>query len=150
MTEVLDRPAATDGSDGARERQDALRRQYRTLPDMDARQRAIITELAQIDQIAEPGDDDLTWQSTLIQEHDDLDAIAEQPRRRAKDLERVRKAHQDPANREEPQGTPDLVTRNFVGQDPFKEIDRVRAGLIEPRTVRGWALDAIEQASRRG
>src|SRR5712691_3796369 len=148
MTEVIDRPAEAD--DASRERQNELRRQYRTLPDMEARQRAIVAELAQIDQIAEPGDDDLTWQSTLIQEHDDLDAVAAQPRKRAKDLERVRKAHQDPGNREEPQGTPDLVTKNFVGQDPYKELDRVRAGLIEPRTVRGWALDAIEQASRRG
>jgi len=28
-------------------------------------------------------------------------------------------------------------------------MSRVRAGLIEPRTVRGWALDAIEQAAKR-
>jgi HK97 family phage major capsid protein len=154
VTEVLDRPADTGGDgDPARERQNALRAQYRTLQDMEARQRAIVAELAQIDQLEEPGPDDLSWQGTIITEHDDLDVLASPLRKRAADLERVRKAHQDPANREgpdRPASGPDLATRNFVGQDPFADLARVRAGLVEPRTVRGRALDAIEQAAKRG
>jgi HK97 family phage major capsid protein len=153
VTEVLDRPAGTgEPDDAARERQNALRGQYRTLQDMETRQRAIVEELANISAIPEPGEDDLAWQGTIIAEHDDLDMLANPLRKRAADLERVRKAHQDPANREEPgpARTPDLQTRNFVGQDPFADLPRVRAGLVEPRTVRGRALDAIEQAHHRG
>jgi HK97 family phage major capsid protein len=160
MTEVLAPPRPADGDDGdaQRARLDSLRAQYRTLQAQEDRQRALLAELAQLDSIAEPTEDDLAWQGTLIQEHDDLDTLAAPLRKRAADLERVRKAHQNPANREGPDAgsaapsarSADLATRNFIGADPFAEMDRVRAGLIEPRTVRGWALDAIEQAAKRG
>jgi HK97 family phage major capsid protein len=154
MTDVLDRPAAAGADDdGARERQAALRGQYPTLQEQEARQRAIIGELAAIDQIPEPGDDDLGWQGTLIREHDDLDVISAPLRKRAKDMERIRAAHQDPANRESGDGsirTPDLATRNFIGQDPFRDLERVRMGLVEPKEVRGRALDAIEDVTKHG
>ena len=55
----------------------------------------------------------------------------------------------DPANREEPARTPDLATRNFIGQDPFRELDRVRKGLVDASEVRGRARDAIEGISKR-
>src|SRR5258708_32448303 len=58
VTEVLDRPQNADG-DEARERLASLRGQYRSLQDMESRQRAIVTELAQIDQLMEPAEDDL-------------------------------------------------------------------------------------------
>jgi HK97 family phage major capsid protein len=152
MTEVTDRPV--DAADDAkRARLSELRGTYRSLQDMTARQRAIVDELASIDALTDPGEDDLAWQGTLITEHDDLDELAAPLRKRAADLARVRKAAQDPANLERTDGpvrTPDLQTRNVAGADPFAELDRVRAGLVEPRTVRGWALDAIEQAHRRG
>src|SRR5258708_7592316 len=107
MTEVIDRPADTGGDgDQARERQNALRAQYRTLQDMDTRQRAIVTELAQIDQLPDPGEDDLAWQETIIREHDDLDVLAAPLRKRARDMDRIRAAHQDPANREGPEDAP--------------------------------------------
>ena len=153
MTDILDRPAAAGADDdGARERQAALRGQYRSLQDMEARQRAIIAELANIDQLDTPDEDDLGWQGTLITEHDDLDVLATPLRKRAKDMERVRAAHQDPANREEPavRATPDLATRNFIGQDPFRDLERVRHNLVEPREVRGRALDVIEKYSKDG
>jgi HK97 family phage major capsid protein len=151
VTEVLDRPAELGGDD-ERVRFDRLRSSYRTLQDMDGRQEAVRSELASISALPEPGEDDLAWQGTLIQEYDDLDRLAGPLRKRAKDLERVMRAAQDPANMERPDrpATPDLATRNVIGQDPFAELDRVRAGLVEPRTVRGRALDAIEQAHRRG
>ena len=151
MTAVDDRTAtAGAGDDAARERQAALRGSYRSLQDMEARQRAIVAELAAIDQIDAPDEGDLAWQGTLITEHDDLDALAAPLRKRAKDMERVRAAHADPANREEPVRTPDLATRNFIGQDPFRELPRVRSGLVEPGEVRGRALDAIEGVAKRG
>ncbi len=152
MTAVDDRPAVTDDDDGRRARMTELRAQYRSLQDIDARQRAIVGELATIDAIDVPEADDLAWQGTLITEHDDLEVMAAPLRKRSADLERVRKAHQDPGNRETPDvpRTPDLVTRNFIGADPFADMPRVRAGLVEPGTVRGRALDAIEQAAKRG
>src|SRR5258708_22688543 len=129
MTEVIDRPADTGGDgDQARERQNALRAQYRTLQDMDTRQRAIVGELAQIDQLPDPGEDDLAWQETIIREHDDLDVLAGPLRKRAKDLDRTPAAHPDPANRDGPEdgthgtparrSSPDRAPRNVPGGDP--------------------------------
>lgn len=153
MTEVQDRPVDTGGDDEAA-RLDSLRAQYRTLQDMEGRQAAIRTEIQGISAIAEPGPDDLAWQGTLIREHDDLDTIAEPLRKRAKDLDRVLRARANPANTEPGADavarTPDLATRNLIGGDPFAELDRVRKGLVETPTVRGWALDAIELAASRG
>jgi HK97 family phage major capsid protein len=134
-------------------RLDALRARYKTLPEMEARQRAIATEeIPKITNLSDPGEDDLTWQQTLIQEHQDLDLLVAPIRRRAEQMAAIARAHADPANREEPEPrrTPDLQTRNTAGQDPFRELDRVRHGLIEPREVRGRALDAIELYSQRG
>lgn len=150
MTEVQDRTVSGAADEAARERHTALRGQYRTMQDMEARQRSIVAELAAIDEIADPDEGDLAWQGTLITEHDDLDALLAPLRKRAKDMERVRAAHADPANREEPTRTPDLATRNFIGQDPFRDLDRVRQGLVQPGEIRGRALDAIEQANKRG
>ena len=151
MTEVL--PPVTDGGED-QARLDSLRAQYRTLQDMEARQGAIRSEIAGISAIAEPGEDDLSWQGTLITEHDDLDRLAEPLRKRAKDLDRVLRARTDAANTEagaDPVArTPDLATRNAIGGDPFADLDRVRRGLVEPSTVRGRALDAIELAASRG
>jgi len=153
VTEVQDRPAETGGDD-SRARLDSLRAQYRTLQDMESRQEAIRAEIAGISRIPEPGGDDLAWQGTLIQEHDDLDVLADPLRERARNLDRIMRARTEPANSEPGADavarTPDLATRNVIGRDPFEEIDRVRRGLVEPGTVRGRALDAIELAANRG
>ena len=149
MTEVQDRPDTTGGDDSAR--LDSLRAQYRTLQDMEGRQEAIRAEIAGISAISEPGPDDLAWQGTLITEHDDLDKLAEPLRKRARDLDRVMRARTAPENSEDAvPRTPDLATRNVIGADPFEDLDRVRRGLVEPQTVRGRALDAIELAANRG
>ena len=154
MTEVADRPAdagaADDDSAGQERRIEGLRAKYRSLQDIEERQRAIITQLAELDGLDNPDGGDFIFQGTLIQEHDDLEKMAEKPRKRARDMERVRAAHADPANREEPVRTPDLVTRNTAGQDPFRDLDRVRQGLVDPAEVRGRALDGIEFYSGRG
>jgi HK97 family phage major capsid protein len=150
MTEVL--PPAVQDDDGAAARRETLRAQYRTLPDMDGRQEAIRSELAALDRLEDPGQDDLSWQSTLIQEFDDLDFIADPLRKRAVDLKRVLAARADPANGEggADNRTPDLATRNVIGGDPFRDLARVEDGLVEPPEVRGRALDAIEISNRAG
>lgn len=150
MTEVLP-PPVMDGDDEARRRQDALRAQYRTLQDQDGRQEVIRSELAALDRLEEPGQDDLSWQGTLIQEFDDLDVIATPLRKRAQDLKRVLAARQVPGSEEagaDPGVT--LATRNVIGEDPFRDLDRIEDGLVDPREVRGRALDAIEVNNQRG
>lgn len=152
MTDLLDRDAPDD-AEVKRARQQSLRNQYRTLHDMEGRQTAIRSELANLSAIPEPADDDLSWQNTLIAEFDDLEELVAPLRKRAQDLDRVMRTAQNPANVEGPNTdnrTPDLVTRNVIGQDPFRDLDRVRRNLVEPGECRGRALDAIEMASRRG
>src|SRR6185312_1394475 len=154
MTAVEDAPQLTEEEQAAEKaRLSELRGRYRTLPDMEARQRAIATEeIPKITALSDPDEGDLSWQETLIQEHYDLEKLAAPLRRRAEQMAAIARAHADPANREEPTTprTPDLQTRNVAGQDPFRELDRVRHGLIEPREVRGRSLDAIEYYSQRG
>ena len=155
MTAVEDAPQLTEEEQAAEKaRLNELRGRYRTLPDMEARQRAIATEeIPKITALSDPDEGDLSWQETLIQEHYDLEKLAAPLRRRAEQMAAIARAHADPANREEPTTptrTPDLQTRNVAGQDPFRELDRVRHGLVEPREVRGRSLDAIEYYSQRG
>jgi HK97 family phage major capsid protein len=154
VTEVTDRPAdaGAEDDDAAQERRiETLRAKYRSLQDIEERQRAILGQLADLDAIDDPDGGDFIWQGSLIQEHDDLEKMAEKPRRRARDMERVRAAHADPANREDTvPRTPDLQTRNTAGLDPFRELERVHNGLVDPGEVRGRALDGIEFYSRRG
>jgi HK97 family phage major capsid protein len=152
VTEVLDRPLTDEEQAAKKARQDALRAEYPSLQEMSRRQEDIVTELARLDQIPDPDGEDSSWQGSLIIEHDDLDELAKPLRKRAADMARIRAAHADPANREgpDPVRTPDLATRNAIGGDPFRELDRVRSFLVDPREVRGRALDAIESVSKRG
>jgi len=151
MTETINRVA--DSDDDKRARQQILRSQYATLPAMQSRQDLIRAELKNISDLDDPDEDDLAWQGTLIAEYDDLNEMAEPLAKRAKKLEAIFRNAQNPANVEVPgtdTRTPDLITRNIVGQDPFRDLDRVRRNMVEPGEVRGRALDAIELASRRG
>jgi hypothetical protein len=144
MTEVLDRPADTSGDDDARrQRRQELRAQYRTLQDMEARQRAIVEELARIDTIAEPTEDDLTWQGTASRS---MTTWTSRPGPTpASPWKGTGRAARPWAPAEEPAG--DRSWGELVAT-PARRLDRVRANLVEPRTVRGGALDAIEQRPR--
>ena len=119
MTAVDNEPQLSEEELAAeKERLDALRARYRTLPDMEARQRAIASEeLPKLTSLPEPDQADLAWQETLIQEHYDLEKLAAPLKRRAAQMEAIARAHADPANREEPEPrrTPDLQTRNAAG-----------------------------------
>jgi len=139
---------APDEAEAKRTRHQTLRTTYPTLQQMERRQEAIRSELAAISAIPDPADDDLSWQTTLIAEFDDLDELVVPLRKRSRDLERVMHAAADPAKVEP--ATPDLVTRNVIGADPFRDLDRVRRNMVEPGEVRGRALDAIEMSARRG
>lgn len=157
MTAVDDRPLTEEEQAAQKARLDALRAQYRTLPDIDARQRAIVEdEIPKITGLTDPDDSDLMWQETLIQEHFDLDQLARPLRKRAERLAAVMRAHEDPANREAPDPdpapprTPELQTRNVAGKDPFRDLESVRHGLVERQELRGRALDAIEIYHQRG
>jgi len=151
MTPAADAGGEPDSIAERDKRIETLRGKYRSLQEIDARQRSILDELAAIDAIDDPDGGDFIWQGSLIREHDDLEHMAAKPRKRAKDLERVRAAHEDPANREETvPRTPDLQTRNTAGKDPFRDMEKVQRGLVEPMELRGRALDAVEFYSSRG
>lgn len=137
-----------------RSRQQALRDSYRGLQDMEARQLAIRTQLMEVSAIDDPTEEDVAWQTTLITEHDDLEELAVPIRKRNADLSRVLTAAQNQKNTEPgadaTRRTPDLHTRNTIDGDPFRDLDRVRHGLVAPGEVRGRALDAIELSQRTG
>src|SRR5882672_2239921 len=141
-------------AEAKRSRQQTLRDSYRNLQDMESRQLAIRGQLMEVSAIEDPTEDDIAWQSTLITEHDDLEELAVPIRKRNSDLQRVLTAAQKPDNTESGadsvRKTPDLHTRNVIDGDPFRDLNRVRHGLVAPGEVRGRALDAIELASRRG
>jgi HK97 family phage major capsid protein len=129
--------------------------QYRSLQDIEARQRTIVDELARISELDAPDDTDLNWQGTLIKEHKLLEKRADPIRKRMADLDSIMKASRDPANREEAapastrtvRGMPDVVSRNR--QDPLADLERVRMNLVGPSELRSRALDLIETDTKR-
>ncbi len=124
--------------------------QYRTLQDIEGRQRSIRSELATIDGNAELSEEDVSWQGTLIAEFDELEGAATPLRKRMADLSRVQKAAADVDNREEVdtkpavRGAGGLTTFARSNRDPFEDMDRVRANLVGPEDLRARAADAIE------
>jgi len=128
--------------------------QYRSLQEIETRQRSILDELARVDDIQEPTEQDLNWQGTLIKEHDDLDEKAKPLRQRMADLTRVRKAAETPENREEPQSKTASM-RGSTGpefrqrQDPFEDLHRVDKNLVPSDELHGRATSVIDADNRR-
>lgn len=135
----------------------------RGLQQIEDRQRAIKAELAKIDSITEPTDEDVAWQDTLITEWDANEVLATPLRKRAADLNRINRANADPGNREPATddhaggggesyrgrvGSPDLVVRQGT-MDPLADMDRVRGHLVSSRELRSRALTLIEQDSKQ-
>ena len=75
---------------------------YRNLQEIERRQVAIRSELAKLDSLDDPSDEDLDWQGTLIEEYDDLETRANPLRKRHADLKRVQEAAVKPDNTEQP------------------------------------------------
>ena len=129
----------------------------RGLQQIEERQRAIKAELQRISEIAEPSDEDVAWQETLITEWDANEVLATPLRKRAADLKRIHAASGDPTNREpvdedsEPSyrsriGSPDVHVR--VNMDPLADIERVRGNLVSSKDLRARALNLIEHQHR--
>ena len=131
---------------------------YRTLQEIEDRQRSIKLDLARIDEIAEPTAEDVAWQGTLIKEWDANEKQAEPLRQRMADLRRINKSSQEPANREPVErhrstpagwgGTPDLAVRTST-LDPLADMDRVRQNLVGPDELRARAKMLIERDHKR-
>ena len=132
----------------------------RGLQQIEDRQRSIKAELAKIDGLPEPSDEDVAWQDTLITEWDANEVLATPLRKRAADLNRINRAASDPANMEKATddgtpaesyrsrvGSPDLIVRQGT-VDPFVDMDRVRGHLVSSRDLRSRALTLIEQDAR--
>ena len=141
----------------------------RGLQQIEERQRAIKAELSRIDAIAEPTDEDVSWQETLITEWDANEVLATPLRKRAADLNRINRANAEPENREpvggdggsmddrlskiggeafrSRVGSPDLVVRRGT-LDPLADMDRIRGHLVSSRDLRARALTLIEQDAR--
>jgi HK97 family phage major capsid protein len=128
---------------------------YRTLQEIEERQRAIKLDLARIDEIDEPDSEDVAWQGTLIREFDQNEVAATPLRKRMADLRRINKAGQEPENlepverqRSERRTAPDLVTRRST-LDPLADIDKVRDNLVGRDELRERAKTLIEQDNKR-
>jgi HK97 family phage major capsid protein len=130
--------------------------QYRTLQDMEERQRSIQQELRRIGELDNPSVEDVNFQGTLIKEYDTLEEQADPIRQRMADVRRVMKAAEDPENREEPQRESKIpAMRGSTGpefrnrQDPLEGMDRVRSNLVGPDDLRSRAATLIENDNRR-
>lgn len=137
---------------------------HRSLQWLEDRQASIRSELARIDGLDEPSNEDVAWQQTLIVEYDANEVQATPLRRRANDLKRITRASQDPENREPVEhdangngtgagpagwgGTPDLAVRTSR-LDPTADMDRVRRNLVGPDELRSRAMTLIEQDNKR-
>jgi HK97 family phage major capsid protein len=140
--------AGGDGSDDPKPQ--AGQNPYRTLQDMETRLRTIQAELARIDGIDDPTDEDAAFQGTLIQEYDKLNEDASPLRKRMADIRRITQAAQDPENREAGvprQQAPEVHVRS--NRDPFEDLDRVRQRLVSTTDLRTRAEVAIEQDHKR-
>lgn len=129
---------------------------YRSLQQLEERQTAIRAELARIDQVNEPTDDDVAWQETLIQEFNGNETAATPLRQRAADLRRIQAVGAQPENREPAAGGiagmtgtpgPDLAVRS--NPDPLADLDRVQKRLVGRDELRARAKTLIEQDHKR-
>ena len=119
------------------------------LQDLDARMESIRADLASLDGLADPSEEDVALQDTLIAEYDDLDGKAKPLRQRMAQLDRIRQVAGEPDNREEPstRKAPEMFVRS--NRDPLEDLDRVRANLVSREDLRARALDLIEADAKR-
>jgi HK97 family phage major capsid protein len=127
---------------------------YRSLQQLEERQIAIRAELGRIDEIAEPSDEDVSWQQTLITEYDSNEVQATPLRKRSDDLRRIQRQAAQAENREpvehqrQASGAPELAVRAST-LNPLADIDRVRQNLVGPDELRARARMLIEQDHKR-
>lgn len=130
--------------------------QYRTLSDLDARMRAIKSELTNLDSLPEVSDEDVAFQGSLIDEYNDLEAKAEPLRKRMQAVQRITRAADDDENREEPNSGiaamrgsrgPDVHVR--TKHEPLVDMEAVAGNRVMPTELRARAQQLIEQDNKR-
>lgn len=103
------------------------------------------SEILDLEQVETPTDEQLARMESIIPEWDTKKADHDRLAERAQKIEAVRSASLHEYNRE---ATAPEVIINRANKDPFAEMDRVRAGLIDPKELRGRAMDVVEQSER--
>lgn len=103
------------------------------------------SEILDLEQVETPTDEQLARMESIIPEWDTKKADHDRLAERAQKIEAVRSASLHEYNREP---TAPEVIINRANKDPFAEMDRVRAGLIDPKELRGRAMDVVEQSER--
>jgi HK97 family phage major capsid protein len=108
---------------------------------------AVRSDIDSLEQIEDASEDDHVRLDALLGEWDDLKTELEPLEEREQRVAAVRSRSQQPANVEQTNPGPDLVTR--TRRDPFEGLDDVRRHLVPPSEVRSRAATAIEQYAER-
>jgi HK97 family phage major capsid protein len=122
------------------------------LQEILARQAAIRSELARLDQDPETTEEDFgDLRDSLVDEFKTLDSRAKPIIERMQEINAIRAAHVDPANTEAGSvggGDPNVIVRNK--RDPFANIEEIEKGFVARSEMVGRAQDAIERYEKRG
>jgi HK97 family phage major capsid protein len=117
-----------------------------------ARMEVIKADLATLELVTDPGDDESTRTDTLLGEWDDLTLELEPLAQREQRLNAVRSAASRQVNNEPAAvaeiNNPDLVVRRST-RDPFEDLESVRTGAVRPAEIRSRAVIAIEKFAER-
>lgn len=100
------------------------------------------SEIEDLQAIEEPTDEQAARMESVLPEWDETKAEFDRLNERAEKIDAIRSAAIEPTNRE--RTAPEVITR--TDQDPFANLDAVRAGLVSESDLRARALDAIEKA----
>jgi len=128
-----------------------------TLPEIRRRQAELQTNLTDLELIAEPTEEDSLRTDALIEEGEMLEEAAKPLQARADRIQALRESYRTGGWGTEP-GSDSTTIKDMSGSagpqfrtkiDPYADLDSVRAGLVAPSQVRGRALAAIEQFSKR-
>lgn len=103
------------------------------------------SEIAELDALDTPTDEQAERFSVALTEWDSKKAEHDRLSERAVKVEAVRSAALHETNRE---ATAPEVIINRTEKDPFADMDRVRAGFVEPAELRARAMAVVERSDR--
>lgn len=116
------------------------------LTEIRQRQEQVRSDLAALEHIDNPSEDDHVRADALLQEFDELQTESEPLQERADRIAAVRSAAANSSNTE--RTTPDVVVRSNA--DPFADTMAIRSGHLSDSDYRARALTAVEQVAKRG
>ena len=117
------------------------------LVEIDERLSAIRTDVADIEAIEEPTDDDATRAETLTDEFVTLEAERAEVAAKVEKLDRIHALAQNPANREPgAYEAPNVVVR----KDPFENLMALRSTAPDDEDVRARAITAVSETRQPG